>query len=186
MNYKSTQKGGLMTFIIILLALAVGEGIYLYANSSKSEVANLPQPTPTDTTPVSEPVPAPVKKEEPVATPTVKPAPVVVTPKPKPVVKTVYKNGTYTADGNYRAPSGTETINVTLVIKNDIIVDSTVTGTSESGRSQGYMATFISHYKSYVTGKNIDSIKLDKVSGSSLTPKGFNDALSKIKVEAKA
>lgn len=178
MNYKSTQKGGLMTFIVILLAIAVAEGIYLYVNSSKPEVIDLSK----DTIPTSEPV----KKEEPVATPQAEPTPVVAAPKPKAVVKTVYKNGTYTADGTYRSPAGNETINVTLVIKNDIVVDSTVTGTSESGKSQRYMATFISNYKAYVTGKSIDSISLDKVSGSSLTPRGFNDALSKIKTEAKA
>lgn len=179
MNYKSTQKGGLMTFIIILLALAVGEGVYLYSTSSKSEVADVIQPTPIDTTPT------PIKKEEPVATSAVA-TPVVVTPKPKPVVKTAYKNGTYTADGTYKSPAGKERVQVTLVLKDDVVVESTVTATSPSPKSTRYMGLFMANYKTYVIGKNIDSIQLDKVSGSSLTPKGFNDALSKIKVEAKA
>ncbi len=177
MNHKSTQKGGLTTFIIILLAL-VGVGMYIKLNTSKPESVDLSQDT--------IPTPEPVKKEEPVAIPHTETAPVATDPKPKTIVKTVYKNGTYTADGTYRSPAGNETINVTLVVKDDLIVDSTVTGTSQSIKSQKYMAIFISNYKSYVVGKNIDSIKLDKVSGSSLTPKGFNDALSKIKVEAQA
>jgi hypothetical protein len=41
-------------------------------------------------------------------------------------------------------------------------------------------------YKQYVVGKKIDEVQLTKVSGSSLTPQGFNDALAKIKAEAKS
>jgi len=35
-----------------------------------------------------------------------------------------------------------------------------------------------------VIGKSIDDIRLDKMAGSSLTTKGFNAALEKIKIEA--
>jgi len=45
---------------------------------------------------------------------------------------------------------------------------------------------FISGYKPYVIGKNIDTISLDRVSGSSLTPAAFNEALGQIKTEARA
>ena len=179
MNYKSTQKGGILSIILIAVVVAAGAGIYLFTNKSQPTTASLPPVT-------SEPNTQPVENTPTPVTPPAVKVPVVVTPKPKPVVKTAYKNGTYTADGSYQSPAGTETINVTLIIKNDIVIDSTVTGTSDNGRSQRYMSMFISNYKSYVTGKNIDSIQLDKVSGSSLTPNGFNDALSKIKVEAKA
>jgi hypothetical protein len=44
---------------------------------------------------------------------------------------------------------------------------------------------FADSYKPLVVGKSVDSINLDKVSGSSLTPKGFNDALDQIKSQAK-
>ncbi len=37
-----------------------------------------------------------------------------------------------------------------------------------------------------VVGKKIDEVQLTKVAGSSLTPKGFMDALEKVKTEAKA
>ncbi len=97
-----------------------------------------------------------------------------------------YKDGTYTATGNYRSPAGSETIDVTLAIRNDIIIDATVVGHATIDRSVDYQSRFISGYKSYVIGKNIDSINLTKVSGSSLTPKGFNAALTEIKTEAKA
>jgi hypothetical protein len=45
---------------------------------------------------------------------------------------------------------------------------------------------FVSGYKQYVVGKNIASIHLDRVSGSSLTGAGFNAALARIEIEAKA
>ena len=37
-----------------------------------------------------------------------------------------------------------------------------------------------------VVGKNIDEVAITKVAGSSLTPKGFTDALEKIKADAKS
>jgi hypothetical protein len=37
-----------------------------------------------------------------------------------------------------------------------------------------------------VVGKNISELQLTKVSGSSLTPQGFMDALEKIKAEAQS
>ena len=35
-----------------------------------------------------------------------------------------------------------------------------------------------------IAAKNINEVKLDKISGSSLTPQGFNNALEKIKQQA--
>lgn len=66
-----------------------------------------------------------------------------------------------------------------------MFTDSTFEGTSNSGESRKYMSKFSSGYKSLVVGKNISTLSLGKVSGSSLTGKGFNDALSKIKAQAK-
>ena len=43
---------------------------------------------------------------------------------------------------------------------------------------------FAANYKSFVEGKNIDEVSLTKVSGSSLSPKGFNDAVEQIKEQA--
>lgn len=97
-----------------------------------------------------------------------------------------YKDGTYSAQGNYNSPAGPESINVTLTLKNDIVTDATVTSLAKDDKSQHYQGLFISGYKQYVIGKNINTIQLDKVSGSSLTPAGFNSAVSKIEVQAKA
>jgi hypothetical protein len=97
-----------------------------------------------------------------------------------------YKNGTYSADGFYSSPGGNDVVHVTLTLKNGIVTDAVVTAGDVDRTSLRYQQAFMSGYKAYVIGKSIDSIKLTKVSGSSLTPSGFNDAVAKIKVSAKA
>jgi uncharacterized protein with FMN-binding domain len=95
-----------------------------------------------------------------------------------------YKDGTYTSAGAYKSPAGPESVEVTLVIRNDIIMDATVVGKAKNDISIKMQNAFIEGYKTLVIGKNIDSIKVDKVSGSSLTPKGFNAAVELIKTQA--
>lgn len=96
-----------------------------------------------------------------------------------------YKDGTYTATASYNSPGGMDQIKVTLTLKNDVVMDVTTTASGDK-TSERYQAMFLADYKQYVVGKNIASVKLDKVSGPSLTPAGFNDALAKIKAQAKA
>jgi len=98
-----------------------------------------------------------------------------------------YKDGTYTAVGNYTSPGGAETIGVTVTLKDDIIVSSEVsTENAQRPNTIKFQGIFKANYEPLVVGKDIDEVKLDKVSSSSLAPKGFNDALEKIKTEAKA
>lgn len=103
-----------------------------------------------------------------------------------PVVIKSYKDGTYSATGVYTAPSGSEDLGVSLTLKGNIITDVTVTNTAKNEVSIKLQNMFIDGYKVLVVGKDINTVKLDKVSGSSLTPKGFNDAIEKIKLEAQA
>ena len=97
-----------------------------------------------------------------------------------------YKNGTYSASGTYRSPEGQESVNVSITLSDGVIEDSTVIGNARDGKSLRYQGIFIANYKTLITGKNIDDVRLSKVSGSSLTSAGFNAALEKIKIEAKA
>ncbi len=97
-----------------------------------------------------------------------------------------YKNGTYSAVGSYISPGGTEEVGVTVVIENGMIINSSVAIMSERPISAAMQQDFADNYKQFVIGKNIDEVKLDKVSASSLTPVGFNDALAKIKAEARS
>ncbi|MDE1874597.1 MAG: hypothetical protein KGI79_00135 [Patescibacteria group bacterium] len=95
-----------------------------------------------------------------------------------------YKNGTYSAVGHYDSPGGYDGLNVTLTIKNDTVTAANVTSAANDPMSERYQQRFISGYQAYVIGQSVDSIQLDRVSGSSLTPIGFNDALSQIKAQA--
>lgn len=97
-----------------------------------------------------------------------------------------FKDGTYTAEGDYVSPNGPETISVTLSLKGGVVTDAQVAGGAQFGRSKMMQGMFIDNYKPFVIGKSITDINLTKVSGSSLTPKGFNDAVSKIEAQAQA
>jgi len=105
---------------------------------------------------------------------------------PTPGSSSKYKDGTYTAIGSYQSPAGTESIDVTITLANDIVTNSNVVAEATDGTSKHYQNLFISGYKQYVIGKNISDINLDKVSGSSLTPGGFDQALAKIETAAQA
>lgn len=100
--------------------------------------------------------------------------------------KAIYKDGEYKVVGKYKSPAGNEDLQVTITLKNNIVVSSVVTPASKSDESLEYQGKFNSGYSAQVIGKNIDTINVTKVSGSSLTPKGFNDAIAKVKVAAKA
>jgi uncharacterized protein with FMN-binding domain len=97
-----------------------------------------------------------------------------------------YKDGTYSAVGSYESPGGPDNLNVSVTLASGIITDATVTSGAHDSTSSHYQGIFISSYKNLVVGKNIDDVVLSKVSGSSLTSGGFNDALTKIKAEASA
>ncbi|RYF28477.1 MAG: calcium-binding protein [Chloroflexi bacterium] len=96
-----------------------------------------------------------------------------------------YKDGTYSADGSYRSPGGNETIGVTVSLKDNIVTAVDIK-TNASGNSAQYQTMFKNGVGNLTVGKNIDEINLSRVSGSSLTSTGFNDALDEIKDEAKA
>lgn len=98
----------------------------------------------------------------------------------------VYVDGTYSATGNYVSPAGPEEIAVTLTLKSDIVTDVTVVPKATNPKSVFMQGQFVSGYKALVVGKKIDDVQLTKISGSSLTPIGFNEALVEIKAEAKA
>lgn len=97
-----------------------------------------------------------------------------------------YKDGTYTETGHYSSPAGTEALYVTLTVANGAVSSSMVTSRANDPTASSYQSLFISGYKGMVEGKKLGDIHLKNVSGSSLTPKGFMDALNKIADDAKA
>lgn len=94
-------------------------------------------------------------------------------------------DGTYEGAGSYANPGGVSEVHVTMKIADgkvsEVEVEPGATGTSLQ-----YQQKFISGIAAEVVGKSLDEIKVSKVSGSSLTSQGFNQALDQIKAEATA
>ncbi|HVT00677.1 MAG TPA: hypothetical protein VHE53_00400 [Patescibacteria group bacterium] len=98
-----------------------------------------------------------------------------------------YKDGNYEAKGQYQNPDRVETIDVTLTLKDGKVTDVNFTGSADAASTTKFMQkNFADGYKDQVVGKPIDQVNLGVINGSSLTPKGFMDALNQIKTQAKA
>lgn len=96
-----------------------------------------------------------------------------------------FKAGSYTVVGAYTSPAGAEEVEVTLEIDEaGVVMASDVTVLAENPISKKMQEDFKANYKTEVIGKNITELNLGKVSGSSLTPKGFNDAVDAIEQQA--
>ena len=107
-------------------------------------------------------------------------------PTKMPAHMTEYKDGTYSAIGSYDSPGGLDRLGVSVTIANDVVTDSSLTLMPGDHTSSRYQQAFAGGYKAQVIGKAVDSIHLDTVSGSSLTPIGFDQALAAIKSKAKS
>jgi uncharacterized protein with FMN-binding domain len=97
-----------------------------------------------------------------------------------------YKDGTFTEQGTYSSPGGQEVISVRLEIASDTVKDVEVKTVKADPTATQYEAMFIKGIQGEVVGKKVDDLKVTHVSGSSLTSKGFDDALAKIKSDATA
>jgi hypothetical protein len=95
-----------------------------------------------------------------------------------------YKDGTYSATGKYSSPAGAEELPVTLTLKKDVVTDSVVKVVATNQKSKYMQEEFAANYKTSVVGKKLDEVNVGKISRSSLTGIGFNDAVAKIKTQA--
>ncbi len=167
------------------------------AGSTHSAVpaAATPTATPTGTT-TSAPSTVPTAAATTAAKPPAPAKPVVpppasaspsVTPTPPPVVTptSTYADGNYSATGTYNSPGGKETIRVTLDLANDIVADLAVTSVKIDSTAANYENAFEGGIQGVVVGKDIDSLNVGPVAGSSLTSIGFNRAITTIKGLAK-
>ena len=73
-----------------------------------------------------------------------------------------------------------------MTLKNGVITDTSATKGATDPEAEEYQNRFIKNYKNLVVGKSISNLSLSRVSGSSLTSIGFNDAIDQIKSQAKA
>jgi hypothetical protein len=95
-----------------------------------------------------------------------------------------YKDGTYSADGTYQAPSGTETITVTLTIASDAVTKVTIGTHATDPNAKQYQTMFANGISSQVVGKALSDLSVTRVAGSSLTSNGFKAAVAKIETQA--
>lgn len=115
-------------------------------------------------------------------TPPPAPEPVVSTP----VVKvTRYADGTYTKTGLYLSPAGTDSVTVTVTVKDDVVQDVNVVGGGTNNEASiNFQKLFIGGVNSQVVGKKLADVKAGVVNGSSLTGDGFNEAIAAIQASA--
>jgi uncharacterized protein with FMN-binding domain len=163
--------------IVVVAIILIGGGALTYSLIG----------TKTSATPVVVVTPTPSPVTPPAQT---QPIAVATTPTPAPQPQTpsrtsVYKDGTYSATGSYLTPGGTEKIDVSVTLKNDVVTSANVTPRPISSTARVFQANFAQGFKPLVVGKKISDIQLSQVSGSSLTSAGFNDALVQIETHAK-
>lgn len=97
-----------------------------------------------------------------------------------------YKDGSYSATGSYSSPGGRESIDINLTLQNGAITAVFAKTNPAERESEEYQNMFLSAYKDLVIGKKISDIRLDRVSGSSLTSQGFNSAIEQIRTKAQS
>ena len=97
-----------------------------------------------------------------------------------------YTDGDYSGSGSYSNPGGTSKVEVKLTLAGGKITAIDVTPEAENPTSKQYQTQFAGGIADQVVGKSLDDIDVSKVAGSSLTSKGFNDAIDQIKAEASA
>ena len=96
-----------------------------------------------------------------------------------------YQDGTYSADGTYVSPNGTETVGVELTLAAGTVTDVQITEHPSNPNTRKFQGEFASGIAAQVVGKSIDELDVSKVAGSSLTSGGFNKAVEQIKSEAR-
>ena len=99
---------------------------------------------------------------------------------------TKYKDGAYNSTGTYASPAGQESITVSITIEDDKVKAMTIGTLASNETSKMFQDKFQLGVGAMVIGKPIEEIGgYAQVNGSSLTPKGFDNALATIKVSAK-
>ncbi|MEV6592114.1 hypothetical protein [Streptomyces acidicola] len=93
-----------------------------------------------------------------------------------------YRDGEYSADGQYgNLPSS---IGVSVTLAGNRIRAVSVTPHATDPTSRDLQERFADAIPAIVVGKDIDEVRVSKVAGSSGTPVGFNAAIERIKAEA--
>ncbi len=97
---------------------------------------------------------------------------------------TSYADGTYTASASYQAPSGTESITVDLTLSGGTVTAVDVSQEATDHEAREFQSRFASGISDAVVGKDLSTLSVSRVSGSSLTSQGFNAALDSIRSQS--
>jgi hypothetical protein len=97
---------------------------------------------------------------------------------------TSFADGTYTVDAGYRAPSGQESIQVTLTIANGSVTDVTSSAGSTDREAAQFQRRFASAIRTEVVGRDLATLSVSRVAGASLTAHAFDAALDQIRSQA--
>lgn len=159
-----TSNGNLKKGVIGILSLSVIAAIGVFLSQQQKQVVQTPETNQNTETP---------------ATPSASGTQI------EQITAGTYKNGVYASVGSYSSPAGNETIDITLVVNGDTVTSATFKGNATNPGSVKWQGEFGEGFEQAVVGKKIDELALTVVNGSSLTPKGFMDALAKIKTQAK-
>lgn len=192
-----------IVLIIIGLAVAVGVGSFFLRPQDVVETTPIENVMPADTsetslpnteiidtttadTTTTEDTNTPKETTTPVSVATPKASETEIVPTTPAAAATVYKNGAHSVTSSYTAPGNAHhTMTVTLTLVEDKVTDSNIVfGGDKVGESTKYQNRFAAAYKTAVVGKTLDTIKLSRVGGASLTTGGFNDAIANIKKTA--
>ena len=73
-----------------------------------------------------------------------------------------------------------------MTLKDGAVTETSATSGAIDDEGKEYQSDFIAGYKQQVVGKKVDTISLSRVSGSSLTSQGFNNALKQIETQAQS
>jgi uncharacterized protein with FMN-binding domain len=95
-----------------------------------------------------------------------------------------YKDGTYSADGSYVSPNGSETVGVELTLAGGTVTGVNLTQHPSNPNTRKFQGEFAGGIAAQIVGRSIDELNVSKIAGSSLTSGGFNQAVEKIKQEA--
>ena len=95
-----------------------------------------------------------------------------------------YADGEYSAEGSYISPAGEQSVKVEVTLEDDIVTAVTVTPEADDPQAKGFQEKFAGGVSDVVVGKDIDTLDVSRVAGSSLTSGGFAQAIESIKAEA--
>ncbi|HYD03922.1 MAG TPA: hypothetical protein VEC16_06520 [Alphaproteobacteria bacterium] len=93
-------------------------------------------------------------------------------------------DGTYVENVNYMSPGGMDTIEITVVVENDIVTDAEIKPVVADPKSQTFIAKVNAALPDLVIGKKITELDLpEQISGSSLTSAAFAKQIEDIIAE---